>query len=133
MRALTLALACLACGGKPTPKQPPAPLAPKELAKLLDSDMATLGDIAQRKRGDCAAMTADLRPLVDRMKLHAVEVDRMVQDPVKARELRSELARYSETARNDRMATDLGATYLACASDERYQLERVISNIPTYD
>jgi hypothetical protein len=130
--ALIIALA-VACGGKPTPKPPPA-LDAKQLAKLLDSDLATVGDIAQRQRGDCAATTAELRPHVERMKQHAAEVARMLEDPVKGPELKAEVAKYSETARNDRIANDLGATYKSCQNDaqQRHQLERVIADIPTF-
>ncbi len=129
------ALICLlvACGSKPAPK--PRGLEPAALAKMLDDDMTTLGVIAHRQRGNCISLATELRPHVDRMKLHAADVERMLADPVKARELKSALTRYpGNPTRTDQIAQDLGATYLGCKDDQtqRYALERVIADIPTY-
>ncbi|MBA2544446.1 MAG: hypothetical protein H0V17_32690 [Deltaproteobacteria bacterium] len=135
MRALIVALACFACGGKPAPKQPPPPLDAKQLAKLLDDDMSALAELTHRQRGNCGALAAELRPLTERMKLHAAEVETMSADPAKLRELRSALAAYAKQtpARTDRMVEDFKVTGSACTDDEeRNRLGAAIRNIPTF-
>jgi hypothetical protein len=172
-----------ACGGaRPAPPKP-QPLDPKGLAKLLDDDLARLGEIAHRLRGKCTATIAELRPHVSRMKTHELEVQHMLEDAQQAAELKQELAAYASRAagKSDGIAKDLGATYVACGQhcgqqsqrpkdeapprwpppseptddrndpqppvrpappanidpqpicQERYQLERVIAELPTYE
>lgn len=133
MRAALIVL-LVACGSKPAPNPPP-PLQPAALAKMLDDDMTTLGVIAHRQRGNCISLATELRPHVDRMKLHATDVEQMLTDPAKARTLKAALAGYAPNpARTDQIAQDLGSTYLGCKDDQtqRYVLERVIADIPTY-
>lgn len=152
---LAVVLVLAACGGKPAapaPKPQPA----KELAKLLDLDLYLLGEIAHRQRGNCERTIAELEPHVERMRSHKLEVNRMLEDAQQAKELKAELAAYASRAagKSDAIAQDLGATYLACGKTctatcdpapggganncvtrgckQAYQLERMISNMPTY-
>lgn len=134
--AALIAVALAACGGAPAraPAPPPSPAA--ELAATLEGDLEALAELAHRHAADCGALVGALRPQVDRMKVHAAEVERMLADPARARELRQALAGYAERApaRADRIAKDLGAAYLGCREVEvRYRLERAIAELPTFD
>lgn len=134
MRVALITLVLLACGGKPAPRPPP-PLDAKTLARQIDGDMHQLAAVAQQHRGNCAALTDALRPLVATMRGHANEAERMVEDLVKARELRAEMDAYAKAAgaRVDRTAQDLAVSFRACKdAGEAHRLESEIAKIPTY-
>ncbi len=128
-------LLLVACSGHhtPPPKQPPpAQPDPKGLARLVDEDMTQLGEIAHRLRGQCAELIAELRPHVTRMQQHYTETEKMLQSE-RYKDFKAEVAGYAQRAgtRSDQIAKDLSDTYLGC-TDDRYQLEHVIADIPTY-
>jgi len=140
---LAVILVVAACGGHaaapPPPK--PAPLDARTLAKQLDEDLIELGEIAHRLRGKCRELIAELRPHVARMQQHHASVTLMLEDATQAADLERELASYAKHAAGtaNGIADDLGATYLTChdcttdaACKERYQLEHVIADMPTY-
>ncbi len=142
MRLALIAMVIAACGGHAAP--PPAPPQPSEAEKLaasLDDDLARLGEIAHRLRGKCPELIAELRPHVERMKQHHDQVQHLLADTKQAAELKQALAAYNTRAggKAEAIAEDLGATYKAChdcptdiTCKERYQLERVIADMPTY-
>jgi hypothetical protein len=150
--AIALIFIASACGGRSAPPKPPPPLS-KQLAAAIYSDFIALGEIAQRQRGKCAELTAELRPHVSRMKARKADVDVMLRDPKQTTELKAELATYANPINGltDKIATNLAATYLTCCPrpprDEPaedppkpdakrcpagYELERVIADMPTY-
>ncbi len=130
-----LILLVVACGAKPAPRPPQLP--PSEaLAMQLDDDLAKLAELAHRHATDCAALVIELRPHVDQMKVHAGEVEKIMADPVKGKQLKAALARYADKAlgRTDAIAKDLGTAYLACPDkDTKYGLEKSIADMPTFE
>jgi hypothetical protein len=125
----------LACGGKPAPK-PPQVSPAETLAKQLDDDLAKLAELAHRNAADCAALADQLRPHVELMKRHAVDVQIMVADPAQAADLKAALAGYADKSkgRTDAIAKDLGTAYLKCPdTDTKYRLEKAISDMPTFE
>jgi len=134
-----VAAACRHAPPSPTPTPPPSEA--EQLAAALDDDLARLGEIAHRLRGHCPALIAELRPHVARMKQHHDRVQHLLADPKQASELKQALAAYNTRAggKAEAIADDLGATYRTChdcatdlACKQRYQLERVIADMPTY-
>jgi hypothetical protein len=125
MRALILVL-LVACGGKSTkPKYDTA-----KLARVLHEDIAELGEIAKRHRGDCKGLIAELDPHVTRMRSHADEVKRVQQDVELAKQLKRDVATYDSQNRGlaDAIGGDLGASYQSCK--ENKQLLELIDRIP---
>lgn len=137
MQRTLILIALVACGGTPArPAPKPDRPDPATLARQLDDDMSGLADLAHRHRGNCGGLAADLPPHVERMKLHAAEVERMVDDADRARELRAALAGYAEKAptRTAQIGQDFEATYRICQDPtQRAAIERAIRDMPTYD
>lgn len=125
MRALIALALVVACGGRAaSPPAPPPPPTPAQLVATLFDDFVVLGQIAERHRGRCPELVAELRPHVARMRGDADAVNRASQDPRRAAELRAEAATYDARVAPlaDATAEALAASYLACKSPELLEL-----------
>ena len=125
MRSLIFVV-LFACGAKSSrPKYDTA-----KLARELHEDVAELGAIAKRHRGDCPGLIAELDPHVTRMRSHADEVKRVQQDVELAKQLKRDVAAYDEQNKGlaDAIGGDLGASYQACPDNQ--QLLQLIDRIP---
>jgi hypothetical protein len=143
VRQVVLAFA-LGCGGHGPPPKPPPPAAPdpKQLAHDINDDMVQLVRIAHDNRGNCNATISQLQAHNTRMIAHHDQAMKMSRDKSVGARLVTEMEAYAGEAqgRGGQILSDLAATHKACGEgcrpdapcQPRYQLERVIGDIPVY-
>lgn len=132
MKRLIVIAVLAACGSRQPPPAKPQGPDPKRIAAQLHLDLRQLGEIAARLKGNCPQLVVELRPHIDRMKVHADEARSLQKDPELGKRLKTEVMAYDEQDRgvSESIGDDLATTYQTCA--DKPALRAVIDGIPSF-